>query len=377
MIFFRIRRKSVGFFLLSAILFGFLLSGCSKEEGETGTELIRPVRYMVAQPDSNVRLYRYPGTARSKVESRQSFRVPGLVTQVAVEVGDRIKKGGLIAQLEQEDYKLRLKSAEAGLAQAQANAENARLTLERIKGLYDRGNASISSLDDMRSKKNAADAAVRAAKSQLELAHRQLGYTQLRSPADCLVAQLNIEADENVAAGQVLAVLNCGNEVEITTAVPATLIQQLNKTVEAQLRFSALGEQLFVATVNEVGIAATEIGTMYPVTLTLKSEAPQIQSGMSAQVIFQMPEPHDSAIYSVPLSAVSEDSSGRFLYLADPKQDRKGYAEVKRANVSVGRLNSTTIEITDGLSSGDRVITAGVSRIHPGQLVKLKPMPGM
>ena len=377
MIFFGNRRKAVGFFLLSATLLLPLLSSCSKEEIETKAELIRPVRYLVAQPDSNVRLYRYPGTARSKVESKQSFRVPGLVSQVAVEVGDRIKKGGLIARLEQADYKLRLSSAEAGLEQAQANAENARLTLERIKGLYDRGNASISSLDDMRSKKSAVDAGVRAAKSQLDLARRQLGYTQLRSPADCLVAQLNTETDENVAAGQVLAVLNCGNEIEITTAVPATLIQKLNKTVEAQLQFSALGEQLFVATVNEVGIAATEFGTMYPVTLMLKTAAPQIQSGMSAQVIFQMPEIRDTAIYSVPLSAVNEDSSGRFVYLAEPLQDRKGYAKVKRVKVTVGRLSSTTIEITDGLNSGSHVITAGVSRINPGQVVKLKRMPGV
>lgn len=366
-----------GLILLAVASATILLTGCSKEGIETKAELIRPVRYLVAEPDSNVRLYHYPGIARSKVESRQSFRVPGLVTNVAVEVGDRIKKNGLIAQLEQEDYQLRLKSAKAALEQAQANAENARLTMERIKGLYERGNTSISSLDDMRSKKSGADAGVRAAKSQLDLARRQLGYTQLRSPADCLVAQLNTEVNENVAAGQMLAVLNCGNEIEITTAVPATLIQKLNKTVEAQLQFSALGEQLFIATVNEVGIAATEFGTMYPVTLTLKNDAPQIQSGMSAQVVFQMPELRDTAIYSVPLSAVSEDGNGRFLYLAEPTQDRKGYAGVKRVNVTVGRLNSTTIEITDGLNSGDFVITAGVSRIHPGQVVKLKRMPGM
>ena len=376
MIFSGSRCKAIGFFLLSATLLSTVLSGCSKKEIETTDELIRPVRYLVAEPDSNVRLYRYPGTARAKVESKQSFRVPGLVTKVAVEVGDHIKKGDLIAQLEQEDYRLRLKSAKAGLEQAQANAENARLTLLRIKGLYDQGNASISSLDDMRSKQSSMEAGVRAAKSQLDLARRQLSYTQLRSPADCLVAMLNTEVNENVAAGQVLSLLNCGNEVEITTAVPSTLIQKLNKTVDAQLRFSALGGQTFVATVNEVGIAATEFGTMYPVTLVLKGETPQIQSGMSAQVIFQMPEMRETAAYSVPLSAVSEDNDGRFIYLATPKRGEAGYAEVKRVNVTVGRLSSTTIEITDGLIDGDRVITAGISRIHPGQTVKLKRMSG-
>ena len=375
MIFSGSRPRAIGFFLLSACLVIPLLSGCSEEKEVVKEELIRPVRYLVAKPDSNVRLYRYPGTARAKIESKQSFRVPGLVTQVAVEVGDHIKKGDLVAQLEQADYQLRLKSAKAGLEQAQANAENARLTLARIKGLYDQGNASISSLDDMRSKKSAIDAGVRAAKSQLELARRQLGYTQLRSPADCLVAMLNTEANENVAAGQVLSILNCGNEVEITTAVPATLIQKLNKTVEAQLQFSALGDQAFIATVNEIGIAATEFGTMYPVTLSLKTETVQIQSGMSAQVIFQMPEIRDTAVYSIPLSAVSEDSNGRFIYLAEPKKEA-GYAEVKRVNVKIGRLSSSDIEIINGLSSGDRVITAGVSRIHPGQTVKLKRMSG-
>ena len=68
MIFFGNRRKVVVFFLLSAALLTPLLSGCSKKETETKEELIRPVRYLIAQPDSNVRLYRYPGTARSKVE---------------------------------------------------------------------------------------------------------------------------------------------------------------------------------------------------------------------------------------------------------------------------------------------------------------------
>ena len=360
----------VGLFLL-AVTATTLLSGCSKEEIETKAELIRPVRYLVAEPDSNVRLYHYPGITRSKVESKQSFRVPGLVTTVAVDVGDRIEKNGLLAQLEQEDYQLRLKSAKAALEQAQANAENARLTEERMKGLYDRGSISVSSLDDVRSKKASVDAGVRAAKSQLDLARRQLEYTELRSPQDCLVAQLSIEMNENVAAGQPIAVLNCGNEVEIITAVPSALIQKLTKDVDAQLRFSALGAQVFTATVNEVGIAATEFGTMYPVTLVLQTETPQIQSGMSAQVSFQIAEIRDGAVFSVPLSSVSEDSNGRFVYLAVPETDKKGYASVKRADVTVGRLSATTIEITTGINKGDHVITAGVGRIHPGQTVKL------
>ena len=122
------RPKTIGFFLLSVVLLIPVLNGCSKEEIEVQAEPIRPVRYLVAMPDSNVRLYRFPGTARTKVESKQSFRVPGLVTQVAVDVGDHIKQGQLIAQLEQNDYQLRLQSAKAALEQAQANADNARLT---------------------------------------------------------------------------------------------------------------------------------------------------------------------------------------------------------------------------------------------------------
>jgi multidrug efflux pump subunit AcrA (membrane-fusion protein) len=82
------------------------------------------------------RVRTFSGTARAGVESRLSFRVAGTVERVAVKVGDTVRPGQMLAELDPRDYELQVEDAEASLAQARARARNAESNLDRVRGLY-------------------------------------------------------------------------------------------------------------------------------------------------------------------------------------------------------------------------------------------------
>ncbi len=110
-------------------------------------EIVRPVRYQPVYATGGAHERWFSGAARADVESRLSFRVAGTVRAINVKVGDQIRKGSVIAELDPTDYQLQVQDAEASLLQAQSQARNASASYTRVQSLYVNQNASRSDLD--------------------------------------------------------------------------------------------------------------------------------------------------------------------------------------------------------------------------------------
>lgn len=353
------------------ILISILFVASCQEKAAPPKELIRPVRYqpVIEQPANPTQIF--AGTARAGVESRLSFRVSGRIIDINVNVGDRVSSGAVIATLDDRDYRLRAQEAEASLKRQQANARNAAAILVRTRGLYENNNASRNELDAARAQAEANQAAVASITNQLELARRQLSYTQLKSPSNCAVATLNAEINENITVGQTVALLACGGEAEVAVNIPETFIAGINQGDQVSVSFSAIDNKTYNAIVTEVGVATTNLGTTFPVTVKLRQSENNIRSGMAAEVQFTSKTDKKRARFIVPLSAVLEDSQGRYVFIAEPKANENNLASVKRIPIEVGELTANGLEINKGLEAQQLLITAGVTRIKPGQTVKL------
>ena len=129
---------------ISLMMLVLLLSSCGEEQQVR--EVIRPVRYVQVFSTGGTRTRVFSGVAQAGLESRLSFRVPGTIKGVAVEVGDRVNAGDVIAALDPSDYELQVQQAEAGRANAQAQARNAESNYERVRRLYENENASTDTL---------------------------------------------------------------------------------------------------------------------------------------------------------------------------------------------------------------------------------------
>lgn len=357
--------KSCSLLLLGLIL-GF---SCSKEVEQQ--EVIRPVRYMQVYSTGGSRVRIFTGVAQAGIESRLSFKVPGTIKRISVRVGDSVKRGQLLAELDANDYQVQVQQAEAARNQAEAQARNASASYNRVRALYENNNASRSDLDASRAAYESANAAVQSAKKQLELANLQLSYTRLTAPTDGNIAAVNAEVNENAAAGLPVVILTAGKVIEVKLSIPEILISKIREGNSVVVTFDAIPEKQFTATITEVGVSSTGLGTTFPVTVSLDEANESIRPGMAASVSIRFESDDERERFIVPSHAVAEDRNGRFVFTVEPAAEDSGFGYIKRTEVTIGELTADGLEIFEGLVDGDLVVTAGISRVNEAQKVKM------
>ena len=355
------------------LLFGFIviygLMGCTSHEEEG--ELIRPVRYEVVGQAAQASERTFSGVSQAGKEVKLSFRVSGMVTKVFINVGDKVKQGNLIAAVDDTDANLTLQQAEVSVEKSRVQMETARSNLSRIRGLYENNNVSLSDYEAAKSTSAAAKAAFNADKRSLELQKRILGYYRLYAPMNGIVTAVDIEPNENVAAGQVVAELNAGDEIEVNVGIPEAIISNVRSGDEVEVRFTSHPDTKFPGIVSEVAFAANVQTSTYPVTVKLLGDMSKLRPGMSADVTFQFKEKNQdkmSPALLVPTHAVSEDNIGSYVFVLEESTTETTVVHRKRVNV--GKLTRNGFEILDGLSEGDLVVTAGMSKMRDGMTVK-------
>jgi RND family efflux transporter MFP subunit len=357
---------------LLALTAAVVLLGC--EDAQEEPEVIRPVRYVVVEGSDAATQRTYSGVAKAGQESRLSFQVSGQVLSVPINVGEVVEKGQTIARMDPADFALQLQNAQAAAAQARAQERNAKATYERTRALYENQNASRQDLDADRTAYESARAGFKSANQQIRLRQRQLGYTHLKAPEPGTLATVDIEVNEYVQAGVLVATLLAGDQIEVSVSVPASIIRSIKKGAEALARFDSLEGRSLKGTVTEVGVSSAAGATTFPITVRLTEGQDQVRAGMTADVTFVLAAAKNGPKYALPTSAVGEDRDGRFVFKVEPGE--AGLGVVQRSPVEVGQLLSNGIEINSGVEPGDLVVTAGVSRIYDGLQVRVPPKPG-
>lgn len=349
------------------LLFATIVLGCQAGD-EPREAVVRPVRVHPVVASSAVQQRTFPGKAQAGTEAALSFKVSGQIRRLLVAVGTPVRKGQLIAELDETDLRLELRKAEAAFAEASARERNARSAYERTKILHERDSASIKQLDSDRALAESARATQRVQAQAVALAKSRIGYTKLYAPEDGLIASVPVAVNENVNAGEEIAGLNFGALPKVAFNVPGRLIGQVTQLQPAQVRFAALGDRVFEAEITEIGVAAGR--TAYPVTATLGEPDTSVRAGLVAEVTLDFgPSETEATRIFVPASSVAEDADGRFTFVAVGETGANGVIE--RRPVTIGLLASQGLEITEGLEPGDLVVTAGIRFVAPGMNVRI------
>jgi RND family efflux transporter MFP subunit len=350
-------------------LMSTLFVSCGSDE-EVQEEVIRPVRYQQVFSTGGSRVRTFSGVAQFGTESNLSFKVAGTVEKIPVKVGDKVRAGQLLARLDQADYELQWKEAKAARDQARAQEIQGLANLKRVQTLYENRNASKSDLDAATAAYESAHEQDNILKKRRDLAKRQMEYCTLTAPVSGTISEVRVEVNENVNAGKGVLVLTSGSQLEVSVAIPEILISQIRERDQVIVTFDAIEEQRFDATVTEVGVGATGFATTYPVMLRLKETSPEIRAGMAAEVAFTFESSDRRERFIVPPVAVGEDRMGRLVFIVESSEPGIGIA--KKKSVTVGQFDSEGLEILGGLTDGDYLVTAGVSKLRDGQKVKFE-----
>ena len=345
----------------------FILAACGKDEPPT-EEILRPVRSLLIEKKSSAEKSRsFSGVSVSATETKLSFRVGGSLQALKVKTGQKVQAGKLIAALDSRDLQLKYEEAKAAVLNAQVQENSAKSNLARVRELYENNNIALSEYEQAKNSYAAAVADYSARLKQRDLQKRQLQFSRLSAPMAGVITQVPVALNENVNAGELVAILSASNEVEIRVGVPEAYISTIRVGDEVTVLFSALTDKPFVGIVTEVSYAAAEYST-FPVTVRLNQPDARLRPGMAADVAFSF-QAVDSSSVKVPASAVAEDQEGNFVFLVK-STGQAGVAIVERHPVVIGELTQQGFVIQEGLQVGDAVVTSGVSKITNGMRVR-------
>lgn len=368
--------------LISA-LFLLFVGACGGDE-EAPPESLRSVRFIELSPTDGAHSQTLSGSIEAADRTRLSFQVQGRVQQLNISVGDEVEKGQLVAAVDPADYQLQLQEARASAAQAVAQSRSAAANYERVRALYSNQNASQQDLDTARANRDGAQSAAAAVSQGVRQLERQLEYCRLTAPAGGTIAEVAVESNEMVNAGQVVAVLQSGDALQVAVDVPESAINQIKKGETASVVLDSNPTEPLEGTISEVGVPRAG-GAAFPIKVELPSNLDGVRSGMAASVTFSTTDEVSAEEvvdrFVVPSTAVGEDDDGHFIYVAEGDGQDDGAASnesnaswvVKRRAVTIGEVDGRGIEVLDGVGAGDRVIVAGVSRIRDGLRVRVSP----
>jgi len=351
---------------LLAFALALFITGCSDTEPE---EKIRPVRTIELTPTKATSSHTFNGIARSDVAARLSFNVNGTIKKVYVRDGQRIQEGDIIARLNDSYFKLKVNEVKASLKQANVKLANAQSRYKRIKQLYVNRSSSLSDLDNARTAKESANANYRAMKNRLEQAELELSYTKLRAPMNGSISELNIHKGENVSPSLSIASISSTQSIEVPISIPGSLIDHVKEGQRCKVSFDAMKNRSYAAEVVEVSHASSQRTTTFPVVVRIIKHPKKAHPGMSASVRFNFDNDISKNSFVVPVHAVMEDAQGHFLYVVDDITE--GVGIIKRRDVKRGTLTTNGLVISSGVHRNDHVLTAGMSRVHEDQRVRV------
>lgn len=357
------------FKILTLLTFAGLLSltACSSEK--KAEEIIRPVRYQKIHLNGNSKTRTFSGVSKAIMEVNLSFKVGGTIQTVNVKVGDKVKKGKLMASIDERDFQLRMEQARAAASNAKVQMQRAKSVFERTAALYENNNVALQDFERAKTAYESSRAGLNSAERGLQLARSQISYTKLKAPMDGIITKVNIEKNENVAPGKSIVELQSGNDIEVIIGVPESYISRMANGDEVAVSFPAIKGKSFEGTVTEVSYSISTRSSTYPVSIVLDNPSKEIRPGMSADVAYFFKSTDKKPRIIVPAGTVAEDGDGRFVYTVTPQEE--GLGIVNKKKVTIGELATEGLEITKGLVDGELVVTAGISKLQNGMTVKL------
>jgi membrane fusion protein, multidrug efflux system len=288
-----------------------------------------------------------PGTVEAYEDVNVSAGIPGIIEEVYVKEGDRVKKG-------KELFQIDLRSRTARVEDAKAAHELAKKSLERKKILNKRGDVTVQEYDEAISQERRASAVMRTAQVEVSLGH-------IEAPMDGIIDKIDVEKGEYAHEGSQLARLLSMDKVKVVVGVPELYADAISHEKEAMVHLEALGE-IQPARIERLAFEANAQTNTFEATLVMENPEYRIRPGMIIRAEITTKRVDEALI--VPLMALMKRASGMSVFV-----EKDGV--VHSRPVKLGAFKKDRIEITDGLKPHERVVVVGQQDLVDDQKVQV------
>lgn len=313
-----------------------------------------------AQALAGDRVYVADGRVEAVRESRVAAQVPGRITELAVQAGDRVTAGQVLLRIDPSVAAEQVAASRAQLAQAQALVVSARADYERARRLHAKQYLSQAGLDRAEAQFKAAQAQARALSAQAAATRSQAGYYEVRAPYAGWVAQLEIAVGDMAAPGRTLLTVYDPSSLRVSVAVPESMLERLDRSAPATAELpSAPAGARMPGGLKTVVLPALDLAThSATVRADLPSDATRTAGAVPGQFArLHLPltaagtrtDPAPPARVGIPAQAVVRRGELTAVYVV------AAAGQPRLRQVRLGPLRGEQVEVLAGLRAGEQV----------------------
>ena len=292
----------------------------------------------------------YVGIIEEQEATAVSFTGMGIVKRMLVSEGQAVSRGQLIAEMDDTQARNLLAGAEAQMAQAND-------ALQRYGMLHDNGSLPEVQWVEIQSK-------VAQAKSQLEVAKKNLADCRLVAPVSGIIGRKQIGAGETALPSQAVAtILNISN-VKVKVSVPEAEVGSISPNTSSIIKVEAIGRSYEGGRI-EKGVQADAMTHTYDIRINVPNGDRKLLPGMVASVQFTaVAQQSTERAAMLPVTAVQKNADGSLFVWTIDKD-----STAHRTMVGIGETKGNRIAITTGIGSGQRIVTEGYQKLSEGTKV--------
>ena len=337
------------------------LTACGK--GQAPLEPLRAVKVLTVGESGSTTDLEFSGEVRARIESNLGFRVAGKLLSRPAEIGQRVKAGQLLAQIDPQDYRASADAAEAQLVAAQTNRDVAGADFKRYQDLHAQGFISVAELQRREAAFISAQAQWKQAQAQSSVQGNQSGYTRLLADGAGIVTSVDASAGQVVAAGQPVVRLALDGPRDVVFSVPEDKLGLLKTGDKVKVRQWVDG-QVLEAVVRDVSASADSVTRTFVAKAALPKDAAPV---LGSTVTVNLAGGKDAAkTIKLPTSALRLEAGATSVWVLDPNT-----MTVKSQAIEVNTAEGNEAVVTSGLQNGDQVVLSGVHVLTTGQKVSV------
>lgn len=361
----KLKTKTIQLLGLSLLL-TVVLTGCSdsKNKASADQELIN-----VQVEKSFLPKEQGYFSASGQIEAAQfaniSTRMMGYVTKVHVKVGDKVRKGQSLIDINNADMEAKKAQTQAGIIQAEARFRAAEKDMKRFQVLFEQNSASQKELEDIKTQFNIAKAQLENAQQMQKEVEAMLSYTNIKAPFKGVITSKSVKAGDMANPGQTLMSLEAPDNFVAKVMVPETNIPYVRQNDSVKVYVKS-NEQNLEGTVSEISTSSQNSGGQYLVKIKLNiPEHVKLYSGMFISTAFPSSQEQSGEVL-VPKSAIVT------------KGDLQGIYTVSASNTAIlrwlklGKSMGDQVEVLSGLSEGEQYIVSAEGKLYNGAKLNIK-----
>lgn len=348
--------------LLALSVAGVGLSACSPKQ--EAPEPVRAVKLMtVGASDLNVQ-GEYAAEVRARIETRLGFRVGGKILVRQAEPGQRVQAGQVLAEIDVQDYALAAQAAQAQVTAAKSQRDLAAADFKRYEALLSQNFISAAELERRSATFKAAQAQLDQALAQAQAQTNQASYAKLTAATAGVITGVEAEPGQVVSAGQPVVRLAQEGARDAVFAVPEHVVSRLKLGQKMSASVGSTG-QTVQGQVREIGASADPVTRTFMVKLGLE-KAEALPLGVTLNVHAPQLAGSQTNVIKVPTSALRQEGTQTAVWVYDETT-----STVLSQVVQVATADGNDVVIAAGLKAGQKVVSAGVHVLSPGQKVSI------